>query len=220
MDTSKFVRDADYYLPDGDLVILVEITLFRVRRKPSNVNAFNVLRRVFYLRKGSSTHSLSRFIDVSEDARSLHRRLCRRQPSRASRGHGRSSSVSLGRVVRTVGFSISSHSKFKKRLMQQPLFSSPDEPLTKLEAFSQEPGLDGLLTLAEIANKYHCSSTERRLVKIFHHHVMTSSTPDQERHSRHSQACSPCRNNTESRKYTTAPIEDLCPTNPRQKYPR
>jgi hypothetical protein len=34
MDASKFVRDADYYLPDGDLVILVKITLFRVDKGP------------------------------------------------------------------------------------------------------------------------------------------------------------------------------------------
>jgi hypothetical protein len=38
MDPSQFVRDADYYLQDGDLVILVESTLFRVRRKPSSMH--------------------------------------------------------------------------------------------------------------------------------------------------------------------------------------
>jgi hypothetical protein len=45
MDPSKFVRDADYYLPDGDLVILVDVTLFKVRQQCPNVLRFSIENR-------------------------------------------------------------------------------------------------------------------------------------------------------------------------------
>jgi hypothetical protein len=57
--------------------------------------------------------------------------------------------------------------------MQLLLRSSPDELYTKIESFRQKTGLHDLLTLAEITNKYHFSSTEKLLVKTFHHHITT-----------------------------------------------